>query len=162
MAFKDRSFCFSSAPPILVRFDGQSDHLSGMGGAAEKQKGTVQSAFYPINRPPRSSPRRVRSSWVRVPPVELGGSRRNNRVSVQPQGWRESKPDIEPTGRNEDEPHRMSLVMLKERRRRASGVQCEGRCSQDTQSPTPVNSVGVSVVSTSGRPASDKRGDPSR
>src|SRR6266852_3861695 len=111
----------------------------------------------------RSSPRRVRNSWVKVPPVELGGSRRNNRMPVRA-ARQEGKavPGTEPTGRNEDEPHRMSLVMLKERRRRASGVLCEGRCSQDTQSPTPVNSVGVSVVSTSGRYASDKRGDPSR
>jgi hypothetical protein len=63
----------------------------------------------------------------------------------------ESSPGTEPTGRNEDEPHRMSLVMLNERRRRASGVLCEGCCSQESQSPSPANSVGVSVVSTSGR-----------
>jgi hypothetical protein len=37
---------------------------------------------------PCSSPRRVRSSWVKVPPVELGGSRRNGQVPVQPRGWR--------------------------------------------------------------------------
>src|SRR5882672_2906239 len=112
---------------------------------------------------PRSSPRRVRSSWVKVPPVELGGSRRNDRMPVRaarPEG--KAVPGTEPTGRNEDEPHRMSLVMLKARRRRASGVLCEGRCSQETQSPNPANSVGVSVVSTSGRYASDKRGGPSR
>jgi hypothetical protein len=116
-----------------------------------------------INRLPRSSPRRVRSSWVRVPPVELGGSRRNGQVPVQPRGWRgSSSPGNEPTGRNEDEPHRMSLVMLNERRRRASGVLCEGRCSQETQPSNPANSVGVSVVSTSGRCASDKRGGPGR
>ena len=116
-----------------------------------------------INRPPRSSPRRVRSSWVKVPPVELGGSRRNDRMPVRaarPEG--KAVPGTEPTGRNEDEPHRMSLVMLKARRRRASGVLCEGRCSQETQSPCPANSVGVSVVSTSGRYASDKRGGPDR
>ena len=111
----------------------------------------------------RSSPRRVRSSWVQVPPVELGGSRRNGQVPVQPRGWRGlSSPGKEPTGRNEDEPQRMSLVMLKEQRRRASGMSCEGRCSQDRQSPTPVNSAGVSVVSTSVRCASDKRGGPGR
>jgi hypothetical protein len=111
----------------------------------------------------RSSPRRVRRSWVRVPPVELGGSRRNGQVPVQPQGWRGlSSPGKEPTGRNEDEPHRMSPVMLNERRRRASGALCEGRCSQESQSPCPANSVGVSVVSTSGRHASDKRGGPGR
>ncbi len=116
-----------------------------------------------INMALRSSPRRVRRSWVRVPPVELGDSRRNGQVPVQPRGWRGlSSPGIEPTGRNEDEPHRMSLVMLKARRRRASGALCEGRCSQETQSPYPANSVGVSVVSTSVRHASDKRGGPNR
>ena len=131
--------------------------------AAEKQKERGCGGWRSINRPSRSSPRRVRSSWVKVPPVELGDSRRNGQVPVQPRGWRGlSSPGIEPTGRNEDEPHRMSLVMLKERRRRASGVLCEGRCSQETQSLCPANSVGVSVVSTSGRHASDKRGDPSR
>src|ERR1035437_3176147 len=83
------------------------------------------------------------------------------RCLSRPQGWRGlSSPDIEPTGRNEDEPHRMSLVMLKARRRRASGALREGRCLQEIQSPNPANSVGVSVVSTSGRCASDKRGDP--
>ena len=112
---------------------------------------------------PIGLPIHMRCSWVRVPPVELGGSRRNGQVPVQPQGWRGlSSPGIEPTGRNEDEPHPMSLVMLKARRRRASGALREGRCSQETQSPCPANSVGVSVASTSVRSASDKRGGPGR
>jgi len=56
----------------------------------------------------RSSPRRVRCSWVKVPSVELGGSRRNDREPVQAarlEGW--SSLGTEPMGRNEDEPHRM-------------------------------------------------------
>jgi hypothetical protein len=139
----------------------QSDHP--IATPLKNKKNDSQDASRPINGPPRSSPRRMRSSWVRVPPVELGGSRRNDRMPDQAARQEgRAVPGIEPTGRNEDEPHRMSLVMLKARRRRASGVLCEGRCSQDRQSPAPVNSVGVSVVSTSGRSASDKRGDPSR
>jgi hypothetical protein len=131
--------------------------------ACRKQKDGCMGRRFLYTGHPRSSPRRVRSSRVEVPPVELGGSRRNGQVPVQPRGWRGlSSPGKEPTGRNEDEPHRMSLVMLQVRRRRASGVQCEGRCSQERQSPSPANSVGVSVVSTSGRHASDKRGGPSR
>ena len=130
--------------------------------AAEKQKEGL-GPRWAINRQPRSSPRRVCCSWVKVPPVELGGSRRNSRVPVQPRGWRGlSSPGKEPMGRNEDEPHTMSLVMLQMRRRRASGVLREGRCSQETQSPSPANSVGVSVVGTSGRNTSDKRGGPNR
>jgi hypothetical protein len=100
---------------------------------------------------------------VRVPPVELGGSRRNGQVPVQPRGWRGlSSPGKEPTGRNENEPYRMSPVMWNKRRRRASGVLCEGRCSQETQSSYPANSVGVSMVGTPGRCISDKRGGPGR
>ena len=136
---------------------------SGAVHAAPMELERILGCAATINMALRSSPRRVRRSWVRVPPVELGGSRRNGQVPVQPQGWRGlSSPGKEPTGRNEDEPHRMSPVMLNERRRRASGALCEGRCSQESQSPCPANSVGVSVVSTSGRHASDKRGGPGR
>ena len=155
-------------PPFLFVFSAARRWRRGAGWrgsgrrAAEKTKDDIGWRLA-INRQPRSSPRRVCNSWVRVPPVELGGSRRNGQVPVQPRGWRGlSSPGKEPTGRNEDEPHPMSLVMLNERRRRASGVLREGRCLQETQSPYPANSVGVSVVSTSGRCISDKRGGPGR
>src|SRR5881296_2055026 len=91
-------------------------YTSERAGLKNKKKGLGLLAS--INRPPRSSPRRVRSSWVQVPPVELGGSRRNDRMPVRaarPEG--KAVPGTEPTGRNEDEPHRMSLVMLNKRRR---------------------------------------------
>ena len=136
---------------------------AGLTRAAEKQKEGGGSCVSAINRPPRSSPRRVRELVGESP------TRRIKRFTTERPGacpcrkaGGESSPGIEPTGRNEDEPHRMSPVMLKARRRRASGVLCEGRCSQETQSPCPANSVGVSVVGTPGRCASDKRGGPGR
>jgi len=145
-----------------MRHCAEIGHRAWIAAPLKNKKGSFGGRLA-IDMAPRSSPRRVRSSWVQVPPVELGGSRRNSRPPVAAERHEGlSRAGIEPTGRNEDEPHRMSLVMLKERRRRASGVLCEGRCSQDRQSPIPANSVGVSVVSTSGRHASDKRGGPGR
>jgi hypothetical protein len=47
----------------------------------KKKKGAWVSRS--INRQLRSSPRRVRCSWVKVPSVELGGSRRNSREPVR-------------------------------------------------------------------------------
>ena len=68
----------------------------------------------------------------------------------------------EPTGRNEDEPHPMSLVSLDKAETPSPWVTGEGRSLQIRKSLLSANSAGVGVVSTSGRHASDKRGGPSR
>jgi hypothetical protein len=148
-----------------IRFDMEGPLVAHKGWNTYRRVGSSsrQRRDFRYRQVPRSSPRRVRSSWVQVPPVELGGSRRNGQVPVQPQGWRGlSSPGQEPTGRNEDEPQRMSLVSLNTTETPSLWVTGEGRCLQAPQSPEPAISVGVGVVSTSVRHASDKRGGPSR
>jgi hypothetical protein len=72
---------------------------------------------------------------VKVPPVELDGSRRKALVPVPPQGEEGKQSRDEPAGLNEDEPQRMSLDKII-RSRRVTGVMTKADvCGADNRQP---------------------------
>ena len=69
-----------------------------------------------------------------------------------------SSPGQEPMGLNEDEPQLMSLVKKYNRRRRVAGVMRKADAGSAGNRGGAVNSGGVGVAGTSGRPVTDKAG----
>src|ERR1051326_1416731 len=72
-----------SPPPAFADFGAASGEREMIFWARLPRAALVPRLPWAIIMSSRSSPRRVRSSRVRVPPVELGGSRRNSREPVR-------------------------------------------------------------------------------
>ena len=73
---------------------------------------------------------------MKVPPVELDGSRRKDLVPVPPRGVEGKQSRYEPAGLNEDEPQPMSLDKKLNRSRRVTGVMTKADvCGADNRQP---------------------------